>query len=108
MRTRSEWQEILGRLQKSGKTLRDFAAAEGVNWRTLENRKYAESRRGRESQHSPGRRSRKMTLVELQPAAMISDGRFEVEVGRGRRVRVPALFDADALQRLLGILESRP
>lgn len=32
---------------------------------------------------------------------------FEVELSRGYRVRVPARFESDALQRLLGVLEGR-
>jgi hypothetical protein len=34
------------------------------------------------------------------------DARFELELGAGRRLRVPASFDAAELRRLLDVLEA--
>jgi hypothetical protein len=34
------------------------------------------------------------------------DKRFELELGNGRRLRIPARFEPAALQRLLGVLEA--
>jgi len=46
-------------------------------------------------------------LVEVQAGAA-ADGRFEIELPGGRRLRVPAAFDADALRRLLAIFDEKP
>jgi hypothetical protein len=35
------------------------------------------------------------------------DARFELELGKGRRLHVPAQFDPQALKRLLTVLEVR-
>jgi hypothetical protein len=43
-------------------------------------------------------------LIEIQSAP--ADARFELELGRGRRLRVPASFDPDGLRRLLDVLEA--
>jgi hypothetical protein len=47
-------------------------------------------------------------LVEVRPAALASDGRFEVRLAGGRSVGVPASFDEAALERLLRVLEAQP
>jgi hypothetical protein len=44
-------------------------------------------------------------LVEVQAAPR--DGRFELELGAGRRLRVPVSFDVADLRRLLDVLEAR-
>jgi hypothetical protein len=41
--------------------------------------------------------------VEVRSEPVVST--FEVEFGNGRRLRVPAAFDASVLERLLPILE---
>jgi hypothetical protein len=43
------------------------------------------------------------TMIEVR-AHSVGDDRFEIELG-GRRVRVPPSFDADALRRLITLLE---
>ena len=43
-----------------------------------------------------------MPLVELRGGVV--DDRFELELGGGRRLRIPRGFDADALARLLAVL----
>jgi hypothetical protein len=42
-------------------------------------------------------------FVEVQ--AVPRDGRFELDLGAGWRLRVPASFDATELRRLLEVLE---
>jgi hypothetical protein len=44
--------------------------------------------------------------VELLGGA-VADDRFELECGAGRRLRIPAGFDAAGLERLLAVLEGR-
>jgi hypothetical protein len=46
-----------------------------------------------------------LPLVEVMSAPAGADLRFEIELAGGRRLRVPATFDGDALRRLLAILE---
>ncbi|WP_437289330.1 hypothetical protein [Sorangium sp. So ce406] len=43
-------------------------------------------------------------LIEIQSTP--ADARFELELGQGRCLRVPASFDADGLRRLLDVLEA--
>ena len=45
-------------------------------------------------------------LVELRPISPPAEARFEIELGNGRRLRVPAVFDAAALKALLAIVEA--
>lgn len=50
----------------------------------------------------PGR----LVAVDVEPEAVADgDGAFEVLLARGRSLRVPSNFDADALARLVGVLE---
>jgi hypothetical protein len=46
------------------------------------------------------------SIVEVQPTVVSPESRFEIELGNGRRVRVPATFDAPALKALLAVLEA--
>ena len=43
-------------------------------------------------------------IVEVRPAQLVADVRFEVRLPDGRSVGVPASFDASALERLLRVL----
>jgi hypothetical protein len=43
-------------------------------------------------------------FVELLSDA-VADGRFELELAGGRRLRIPVRFEAEALERLLGVVE---
>lgn len=44
-------------------------------------------------------------IVEVRPTRLAHDDRFEVQLGGGRSVGVPASFDEAALVRLLRVLE---
>lgn len=103
--SREEWRRRVARWQRSGMTARAFASASGVNAGTLRHWKY---RLGREQRGAPAARSTGSSLgwpfVEVVGTS-VADGRFEVELGRGRRVRVPASFDVAALRRLVSVLE---
>ena len=48
-----------------------------------------------------------LSLIEVASGPTI-DGRFEIDLPRGRRLRVPASFDGDALRRLLAIFDETP
>lgn len=107
MRRREEWRRVLVRFRRSRMSLRAFAAFHGMNWRTLQHWKYVLGKEGGSDGVTAGDGGDKLPFVEVRPATATADGRFEVEIGQGRRVRVPASFDAGALTRLLGVLEGR-
>ena len=106
---RDEWAERVGRWRRSGLTAKEFARSAGINSGTLT---YWACRLGRErrvrearSARSGGsRRAPALAVVELR-AGSGSDGRFELELGSGRRLHIPATFEPAALERLLGVLE---
>jgi hypothetical protein len=98
---REQWRERVAQWRSSGQTAREFAARRGIKASTLSHWAW---RLGRESDggaalaHVP-------TMIEVH-ARPVTD-RFEIELG-GRRIRVPASFDSDALRRLLAALEEAP
>lgn len=47
-------------------------------------------------------------IVEVRPARLATDDRFEVRLGDGRSVGVPPAFDASELERLLRVLGAAP
>jgi len=118
---REEWRTRVERWRDSGLTAAEFAGELGINSRTLVYWKWALGRG--EQQHAQrrergakGSRSGAVTksaaastpvnasLVEIQTS--LGDARFELELARGRRLRVPASFDAEVLRRLLDVLEA--
>ncbi len=117
MRRRDEWRGLLTQLRDSGKGLKEFATAQGLNWRTLQHWKYIlgkeASGRGRAARgRSPSagaaaRPQQNLSFVEVRAAAGVGDERFEIELSDGRRLHVPPSFDIAALQRLLDTLEAR-
>ena len=110
MRTRrEEWAERVGRWRRSGLTAKEFARSVGINSGTLTYWacRLGRERRGRDAaspRSGSSRRTPEVGFVELM-AGSGSDGRFEVELGNGRRLRVPASFEAAVLERLLAVLE---
>ena len=48
---------------------------------------------------------REAALVLREETAARAEGRFEIVLGSGRVVRVPASFDASALRLLLGVVD---
>jgi len=107
MRTRrAEWAERVERWRRSGLTANRFAASIGVNPGTLSHWAW---RLGREQQSRGGLgallAAARPEFVEVVSAS-ISDSRFELQLGNGRRLQIPASFEAAALERLLGVLEA--
>jgi hypothetical protein len=118
---REEWAKRVERWRESGLTSAEFAAELGINPRTLTYWKWVlgkealGEKREWPSRKSVGRARRPPAvaaestpalpeLVEVHPAPR--DARFELELGAGRRIRVPASFDATELRRLLDVLEA--
>jgi len=108
---RDEWRKRVERWKASGLTAKEFAAEVGINAGTLQFWQH-KLRAGDPIATRPGRRRASnailaSSLVELRaPAAAALDHRFEVELANGRCVRMSADFDADALKRLLVVLEA--
>ena len=102
---RAEWSRRVRGWRRSGLTAREFAARAGLNAGTL---MYWASRLKKETAAATGVASRarepmRLPLIELTATA--SPEYFELEIGAGRRLRIPAAFDAAGLQRLLAVLE---
>ena len=121
---REEWAKRVERWRDSGLSCAEFAGELGVNARTLTYWKWMLNKEARgEKRVWPARKARAPRvlrpaaseppklppvvtgLVEVQAAPR--DGRFEIELGAGRRLRVPVSFDAVDLRRLLDVLEAR-
>lgn len=106
---RQEWAERVDRWRRSGLTARRFAASIGVNAATLSHWAWRLKREGRDRHHRTLRPHEAAawidasTFVELVPSRG-DERRFEIELVDGRRVRVPANFEAPALSRLLAVL----
>ena len=120
---REEWAKRVERWRDSGLTCPEFAAELGVNPRTLTYWKWVFEREARGEKRvwspkrnkavreqpvasgaSPSAPSVSSGLVEVH--AVPRDGRFELDLGAGRRLLVPASFDAAELRRLLEVLEA--
>jgi len=107
---RREWSGRVAEWRRSGKTSREFAAETGVNPSTLlwwstklgARRGAAKAAGSRRQERGAVDRLEPLPLVELS-GGMVDD-RFELELGGGRRLRIPPRFDAEALGRLLAVL----
>jgi hypothetical protein len=119
--TREDWAKRVERWGESGLTCAEFAAELGINPRTLTYWKWILAKEARgEKRVWPKRRPRSLSamkaakaptstsssLIEIQVAAP-SDARIELELRGGRRLRIPAGFDAGGLKRLIELLEAR-
>jgi hypothetical protein len=109
---RREWARRVSEWQRSGKTSKEYAAETGVNAGTLlwwsaklkgvrGERTAPRSKRG-QSRRPSGRFDR---FPFMEVSAGLVDDRFELELGTGRRLRIPRGFDAEALDRLLSVLK---
>jgi hypothetical protein len=87
----------LDALDRSGRSLGEFAEREGVSRQRLE--RWRRQLAGADVEQPT-------TFVEVTPPRR-DQGHFEVVVGGGRVIRVPADFDAAALSRLVTVLEER-
>jgi transposase len=106
--SRDEWRRRVERWKDSGLTAKEFAVETGINAGTLQFWRY---KLGKPAPRRPRQRSPAASIlssiVEVRPAVAPLESRFEIELGNGRRLRVPTAFDASALKSLLAILEAR-
>jgi hypothetical protein len=107
--SRNEWRKRVDRWKDSGLTAKEFAAETGINAGTLQFWKY----KLRKGEPVSARRSATeakdpilSSIVEVQPEVGPEEMRFEIDLANGRRLRVPAAYEASALKALLAILEA--
>ncbi len=93
-RTRRDVEALLGRYHQSGKTVREFCQGKGVGESSL----YRWLRQ--EDERIPP-----LALVEVKPAASAGDG-FLLGTPQGYQIEVSVAFSAEALKRLLMVLEA--
>lgn len=104
---RAEWAKRVRQWRRSGLTARAFAASIGVKSGSLTHWAW---RLGREQAERPPARPRPRmaaappTFVEVI-SETLGETRFELTLGNGRRLHIPARFEAAALERLLAVLE---
>lgn len=119
---REQWCRRVEQWRNSGKTAGEFAKKAGLNEKTFKHWIYmlgagGGGRGGHSKSSTVGSRVKRSTsvrsesgvspncLVELQPVVVASESHFELELGKGRRLRVPAQFDPQVLKRLISVLE---
>jgi hypothetical protein len=105
-----EWQKRIERWRESGLTADQFAAELGINAGSLRfwSYKLNKAKRAAAGVVATPRKRRAVAaaaFVEVRSAA--SHSSFELELGNGRRLRVPSGFEPEALERLLGLLERK-
>jgi hypothetical protein len=101
----AKWARHLKELEKSGLSVRKFAAREGLKAGSLSFWRWKLDRAGRSTETQ---RIAPLKFVELTgefPATAPAAMEFEVVLGSGRIVRVPGGFDACELARLVMALE---
>jgi hypothetical protein len=107
--SQEEWRKRIERWKDSGLTAEQFAAEMGINAGTLQFWQYKLKRGvGSPGRRHAGTRSDAIlsSLVEVRaPMSATVDTRFEIELGNGRRLRVPSNFEVDALRTMLAVLE---
>ncbi len=102
--TEARWRSVVREQESSGESVQEFARRRGLSpatlywWRSHLHRRSA----GR----GEGLRLAPVRIVASEPESGVSaSAAFELELASGRRLRVPADFDADALRRLVTTLE---
>jgi hypothetical protein len=109
--SRAEWRKRIERWRESGLSAEQFAAELGVNVGTLRHWKYFLAKEGNADRGQKRARKQRQpeSFVEIAPAAVSAKSAFtheafELEIA-GRRVRIPSGFEAEALSRLIAVLE---
>lgn len=105
---RAEWQKRIERWKDSGLSAEQFAAELGINAGTLRYWKYSFDRASR-SPVVPKTAPLPVKIADVVEvrSAVVPAAAFELELGSERKLRIPAQFEAAALERLLAILDRR-
>ena len=102
-KTEIRWRALVREQESSGRSVQEFARGRGLSpatiywWRSRLRREG--SKRGEHMQLAP------VTVLRSPTSARSGAESFEIELANGRRLRVPADFDGEALGRLLTTLE---
>ena len=104
-----EWQKRIERWRDSGLTADQFAAETGINAGTLRFWGYKLNQAKRETAGiaAPPKKRRRAVRSFIEVRTTASDSSFDLELGNGRRLRVPSGFESEALERLLELLERK-
>lgn len=110
-KTQAIWRERVARWRESGKSIEEFAEREGVKLASLKWWRWRlEGAREKTAASAPP--ARNATFVEVEagaavtkPAPVVERSCFEVVLGNGRIVRVPAGFVDSELARVLAVAE---
>jgi hypothetical protein len=107
--SREVWAKRIERWRASGLTAEEFASEIGVKGNTLRHWSWVLGRRRCASGAGPAKRaaSREVAFVEVATPASerASVEPLEVVVRDSIRIRIPAAFDADALRRVIAVVE---
>lgn len=100
------WAKRVERLERSGLSIRTFAAQEGLKAGSLSFWKWKLAReRGRLAEAASVAPLKFVELTVATPVVSAPAAVFEVLLRSGRTVRVPGGFDASELGRLMAVLE---
>jgi hypothetical protein len=106
--SREEWRKRVERWKDSGLTAQQYASELGINAKTLQFWKYKLAKPEPSGARRSGRRKRvleaALPLIEVQSTVATGAGVFELELSGGKRLRIPATFEAEPLERLLAVL----
>ena len=101
---RERWRRQVEAWGRSGLTAKEYAARAGVSDRSLTYWKWRLRKEAGEATAAQEPAAALGSIVEVRTGV---EGRIEVELPSGRRIRVPASFDAAALRGLVEALEQR-
>jgi hypothetical protein len=102
-----EWQKRVERWRESGLSADQFAAELGINAGTLRFWQYklGKAKRMETGAERPTKNATPAVPTFVEVRSGNNDARFELELGNGWRIRVPAGFDPKALEQLLAVLD---
>lgn len=105
------WRKRVALWQRSGLTAAEFAANADLDPEMLRHWKAILDQDASVMSMPPRTQASQaptpLSLLELRPGLSITDERCEIDLGDGRRLRVPPSFDAAALRRILAALQEK-
>ena len=104
----TRWAKRVERLERSGLSIRTFAAREGLKAGTLSFWKWKLAQQDHGNGRARAEGVAPLQFVELTARPAVPEpvrAGFEVVLSSGRTVRVASGFDAPELARLVGVLE---
>jgi len=104
--TPQQAQRVLEAWQRSGLALATWCRRQGIDYERV--RRWRKQQATRSQPSSTAKATfLPVRVIASEPAPEKRMACFELELAGGRRLHVPAQFDAAALARLLGVLEAR-